>query len=146
MAINFCYYQVNRQKSISITDTTLYVWVVTLSIQDNAKLLAKLKSYFKRTINWSKYQSERSIEREKTCLDYLTDPSFEGVNRHFDLSFEDYDVRKGHKKFFLQTADIKVCNVMIDGKSFFDQPVKNELRKWLHNWLFTRLCLFQKLS
>ena len=62
-------------------------------------------------------------------MDYLTDPSFEGVNRHFVLSFEDYDVRKGHKKFFLQTADIKVCNVMIDGKSFFDQPVKNELRK-----------------
>ena len=35
-----------------------YVPVVTLSTQDNAKLLKQLKSCFKRTINWSKYQSD----------------------------------------------------------------------------------------
>ena len=40
-----------------IKDTKLYVSVVTLSIQDNAKLLQELKSGFKRTINWKKYQS-----------------------------------------------------------------------------------------
>ena len=40
-----------------ITDTKLYVPVVTLSTQDNAKLLQLLKSGFKRTINWNKYQS-----------------------------------------------------------------------------------------
>ena len=39
----------------AITDTTLYVPVVTLSTQDNAKLLQQLKSGFKRTINWNKY-------------------------------------------------------------------------------------------
>ena len=38
-----------------ITDTKLYVPFVTLSTQDNAKLLQKLKSGFKRTINWNKY-------------------------------------------------------------------------------------------
>ena len=46
----------------AITETKLYVPVVTLSTQDNAKLLQQLKSGFKRTISWSKYQS--SI---KTC-------------------------------------------------------------------------------
>ena len=40
----------------AITDTKLYVPVVTLSTQDNAKLLQQLKSGFKRTINWSKYE------------------------------------------------------------------------------------------
>ena len=41
-----------------ITDTKLHVPVVTLSIQDNAKLLQQLKSGFKITINWNKYQSD----------------------------------------------------------------------------------------
>ena len=39
-----------------ITETKLYVPVVTLSTQDNAKLLQQFKSGFKRTINWNKYQ------------------------------------------------------------------------------------------
>ena len=40
-----------------IIDAKLYVPVVTLSTQDNAKLLQQLKSGFKRTINWNQYQS-----------------------------------------------------------------------------------------
>ena len=40
-----------------ITDTKLFVWVVTLSIEDNAKLLQQLKPGFRRTINWNKYDS-----------------------------------------------------------------------------------------
>ena len=42
----------------AITDTKLYIPVVTLSTQDNAKLLQQLKSGFKKTINWNKYQSD----------------------------------------------------------------------------------------
>ena len=41
-----------------IRDAKLYVPIVTLSTQDNAKLLWLLKSGFKRTINWNKYQSD----------------------------------------------------------------------------------------
>ena len=44
---------------LAITDTNIYVPVVISSIQDNAKLLEQLKSGFKRTINWNKYQSKR---------------------------------------------------------------------------------------
>ena len=44
--------------TFSITDAKLYVPVVNLSTQDNAKLLEQLKSSFKRTINWNKYQSK----------------------------------------------------------------------------------------
>ena len=49
---------VAQATTISITDTKLYVPVVTLSVQDNTKLLEQLKSDFKRTINWNKYQSQ----------------------------------------------------------------------------------------
>ena len=40
----------------AITDTKLYVPVVTLSTQENTKILPQLKSGLKRTINWNKYQ------------------------------------------------------------------------------------------
>ena len=42
----------------AITETKLYVRIVTLSTQDNAKLLQQFKSGFKRTINWNKYESK----------------------------------------------------------------------------------------
>ena len=43
----------------TITETKLCVPDVTLSIQNDAKLLQRLKSGFKRAINWNKYQSDR---------------------------------------------------------------------------------------
>ena len=46
----------NQVPTFTITDTKLYVSVVILSTQDNGKLLQQLKSGFKRTINWNKYQ------------------------------------------------------------------------------------------
>ena len=45
----------NRQTIFSITDTKLYVFVVTLPTQDNSKLLRQLKYGFKMTINRDKY-------------------------------------------------------------------------------------------
>ena len=41
--------------TFTITEKNLYVPVVTLSAQDNSKLLPQLKPGFKRTINWNKY-------------------------------------------------------------------------------------------
>ena len=52
-------------------DAKLYVPVVTLSTQDNAKLLQKLKSGFKRTISWNKYQSKISTERQNQIFRFL---------------------------------------------------------------------------
>ena len=49
---------VGHETTFSITDTKLYVPVVTLSTQDNAKLFEQLKSVFKRIINWNKFQSK----------------------------------------------------------------------------------------
>ena len=117
----------DQGETFSITDTKLYVPAVTLSNQDNAKLLEQLKSGFKRTINWNKYQSKTSTEKQSQYLDYLIDPSFQGVNRLFVLSFEDESQRTSYKRYYLPAVEIKNYNVMIDGQNFFDQPVRNNL-------------------
>ena len=62
--------------------------VVTLTIQGDAKLLQQLKSCFKKTIKWSKYQIKVSTEGVNKYLDFLIDPSFQGIDRLFVLSFE----------------------------------------------------------
>ena len=59
-----------------ITELNLYVPVVTLSTQDNAKLLQQLKSGFKRTINWNKYESNVKTFARNRYLNHLINPSF----------------------------------------------------------------------
>ena len=90
-----------------ITDAKVYAPVLTSSTQDNAKLLQQLKAGFKRTINWNKYQAKVSTEGENQFLDFLIDPSFQGVNRLFVLSFENEDDRKVHTGYYLPKVEIK---------------------------------------
>ena len=75
-------------KILAILGTKLYFQVVTLSTQDNAKVLHQLESGFKRRIKSNKQQLKVSAERPNQYLDYLIDPSFQRVNRLFILSFE----------------------------------------------------------
>ena len=86
----------NREKKIKIIETKIYVLVVTLSTQDNAKLLQQLKSGFKRTINWNKYESNIKTFAQNRYLNHLINPSFQGVNKLFVLSFENEDQRKSY--------------------------------------------------
>ena len=78
----------NKWQTFSITDTKLYVLVVNLSTLVNAKLLEQLKSGFKRTINWNKYEPNITAEQRNQYFDFLINPSFQGVNILFILSFE----------------------------------------------------------
>ena len=66
--------------TFTITETNLYVPVVTLSTQDNAKLLPQLKSGFKRTISWNKYLSNLELLAQNANLNHLIERSFQGVN------------------------------------------------------------------
>ena len=81
-------------KKLKITDIKFYVPVVTLSTQDNEKLSKQLRSGFKRTIHWNKYQRKVSPERRNQYLDFLIGPSFQEVNR---LSFYRSKLRKTEK-------------------------------------------------
>ena len=112
--------------TFNITDTKLYVPVVTLSTQDGNKLLDQLKSGFKRAIKWKKYRSEITSRAKTNNLNYLIDAAFIKVNRLFVLSLENEYDRASFNKYYTPTVEIKNYNVVIDGKSFFDVPVKNK--------------------
>ena len=91
---------VTGNSKFEITDAKLYVPVVTLSAQDNEHQLQQLKIGFKRTINWNKYQSEPTIKTRNRYLNHLLDPSFQGVNKLFVLSFENNAHRRNYKVIF----------------------------------------------
>ena len=113
------------EEKFPITETKLYVPVVTLSTQDNAELIQQLKSGFKRTINWNEYESSVKTFARNRYLNYLINSSFQGVNRLFVLSFENENDRTSHSTYYLPKVEIKDYNVMIDGRNFFDQPINS---------------------
>ena len=113
----------------AIADTKLYVPAVTLSTQDNAKLLQQLKFGFTRTINWNKYQSNLKTYAQNSYLNHLVDPSFQEVNRLFVLSFENDNDRTSHS-YYLPKVKIKYYIVMIDEKNFFNRPINSNLKTW----------------
>ena len=101
-----------------------------LSTQDNAKLLQQLKSGFKRTTNWNEYQSKITTGRQNQCLDFLVDPSFQGLNRLFVLFLENENDRTAHTGYYLPKVEINDCNVQIDSKILFDQPINNDIKTY----------------
>ena len=115
----------NQAAIFEITDTKIYVPVVTLSTQGNTKFLQQLKSGFKRVINWNKSLSKPELLAQNPNLNHLVEPSFQGVNRLFVLAFENDNHRTSDERYYLPTVEIKDYNIMITGENFFDQPIKN---------------------
>ena len=76
-------------------------------------------------INWNKYLWKPELLAWNPNLNHLVEPSFQGVNRIFVLAFENDAQRTSNKRYYLPNVEIKDYNVVIDGKNFFDQPVKN---------------------
>ena len=74
-----------------------------------------------------------TVQPQNNNLNYLIDPTFTNVNRLFILSFERIeennvkkDYRDSFSHYYVPKVEIKDFSVLIDGKSFFDLPVKNE--------------------
>ena len=109
-----------------ISDCKLYVPVVSLSAENDNKLLEQLKAGFKRTIKWNKYRSEMSNQVANNNLNYLIDPAFINVNRLFVLSFENETDRTSFSNYYLPKTQVKDFNVLTDGKQFFEIPPKNK--------------------
>ena len=83
------YAAANQGTTFVITDTKLYVPVVTLSADDDRK----------RTINWNKYLPKKKTQNSPNRYsDYLIDPCFHGVNRLFVLAFDINDNRIGQRR------------------------------------------------
>ena len=114
--------------TFKITDIKLFVPVVTLSKENDIKLLEQLKTGFKRTIKWNKYRSQMSIQPQNNNLNYLINPTFIKVNRLF-VSFpgnNNTDSIYSFSNYCVPKVKVNDFNVLNDGKSFFDLSVKND--------------------
>ena len=137
--------------SFMITNTKLYIPVVTLSTKDNNNLTKQLNDGFKRTIYWNQYVSKPFTEQaaNKTRITrFSLDAAFQEVNRLFVLSFEDTRadeaadapapqnlvanrvIRDSYRKYCVPRVDITSYNVLIDGRKFYDQPINDSIRKY----------------
>ena len=122
----------------------LNVPVVTLSTENDKTPLEQLRTGFKRTIEWNKYRSEMTNQIKNNNVNYLIDPAFTKVNRLFVLSFKNKEDRTSFSKYYVPNVQIKNFNVVVEGKSFFDMPIKewwrnirtnywNVKKQWLHD-------------
>ena len=104
----------------------LYVPALTLSKDDEIKLLTNLKSGFKREIVWNKYRSQMTTEAVNNNLSILRDPTFTNVNRLCVLAYQNADDRQSFSQFYLPNVMVKDYKVIIDKLAFFDLPIKTE--------------------
>ena len=132
--------------TVAINNCKLYVPVVTLSKDDEIRLLTNLKSRFTREIIWNKYRSQinlksrftreiiwnkyrsqMTIEAINNNLNILIDPAFANVNRLFVLAYgQDNNDKQSFSRFYLPNVMVKDYNVIIDKLAFFDLPMKTE--------------------
>ena len=94
--------------TFKIRDGKLHVPVVTLSKQDDNKLLEQLKKGFKRTVKWNRYRSEMTTCTKTNNLNYLIDLTFNKFNRLFVLSFENEDDRFSFSQYYTPEVEIKI--------------------------------------
>ena len=84
--------------TFKLTDTKLYVPVITFSTQDNSKLLQQLKSGIKRVNSWNRYLSKPELLAQNRNLNHLVEPSCQGVNILFVLASENHTQRTSHSR------------------------------------------------
>ena len=99
-----------------INSTEFYVPMVTLSINNNTKLLENLKQRFKSKI---------TTKSENYNLCYMIDSKFMNINRLLILSFKNYFIdptRNSYGKYYIPLGEIIHFSGVIDNKSFFMSP------------------------
>ena len=107
-----------RGATLALNDCKLYVPAVTLSKDEEIKLLTNL-SGFKREIIWNIYKSQMTTEAINNNLNNLIDPTFTNVNRLFVLAYQNADDRQSFSQFYLPKVLVKDFNVIIDKLEFF---------------------------
>ena len=75
--------------------------------------------------SWNKCLSKPELLTLNPNLNHLVEPSFQGVNRLFVLAFENDTLRTSTKSYYLPDVELNVYNIVVDGKNFFDQPIRD---------------------
>ena len=119
--------------TFTITDTKLYVPIVTLKTEDNTKLSKLLSGGFKRPIYWNKYKIIFKNYDENKYIRERLDASFQGVNKLFVLPYAHGDNatnENSYRKYFLPRFKIKTYNIEIDGRNFYDQSINDFIKQF----------------
>ena len=121
--------------TFAITDTKLYVPVVTLKTEDNAKLSKLLNEGFKRSVYWNKYKIILKDYAENENIRERLDTSFQGVSKLLVLAYQRGDDdnhanKKAFNKYFLPKIKIEKYNVEIDGRNFYDQAINDSIKQY----------------
>ena len=114
----------------AITDTKLYVPIVTLSAEDNVKLSKLLGEGFKRTIYWNQYKViPNQTYNANGYIRELLESSYQSVKTLFLLAYDNTNgiTSDSHRRYFLPVR-IENYNIEIDGRNFYDQSI-NDLIK-----------------
>ena len=116
--------------AFTMTDTKLYVPIVTLKTEDNTKLSKLLSEGFKRSIYWNKYKTIlKNYDDDKYIRERL-DATFQGVNKLFVLLYErgnNITDEKSYRRYFLPRNEIKNYNIEIDGRNFMINQLMTQL-------------------
>ena len=118
--------------TFAITDTKLYVPVVTLKAEDNVKLSKLLNEGFKRLVFWNKYKTILKDYDNEYIRERLH-ASFQGVNRLFVLAYacaDNVTNENSYRKYFLSRLKIKNYNIEIDGRNFYDQSINDLIKQY----------------
>ena len=116
--------------TFTITDTKLYVPIVTLKTEDTTKLSKFLSEGFKRPIYWNKYKIKHN---ENQYIRERLDASFQGVNKLFALAYasgNNITNESSYRNYFLPRSKIRNYNIEIDDRSFYDQSFNDLIKQY----------------
>ena len=132
--------------TFKMTDSKLYVPVVTLSAENNARLAKQLDEVFKRPVYWNKYKMidnkivEIARAKEKGPIIELVHSSYQGIKRLFVLVYDntagdDHVSFDSFKKYFLpreKNTFLKIENydIEIDRRNLNDQPINSLIKQY----------------
>ena len=119
--------------TFTTTDTKLYVPVLTLKIEDNAKLSELLSKGFERSVYWNKYKAILTNYAADSYIRERLDASFQGVNKLFVLPYasgNNVTNENSYRKYFLPRVKIENYNIEIDGRNFYDQGINDSIKQY----------------
>ena len=112
----------------------MYVPVVTLSKEDNKDFIEQQNKGFQRSIYWNEYKTKEIIEdADANMFKYINLDPFQGVNRLFVMAYNRANgqpTRNGQRKYYLPRIDLKIYNIIIDGRTFYDNPIESDIEKY----------------
>ena len=118
--------------TFAITDTKLYVPVVILKTEDNAKLSKLLNEGFNISVYWNKYKIILNDYAANENIRQRLDASFQGVSKLFVVAYQrdddNYVNEEAFNKYFLPKITSEKYNVEIDGGNFYDQAINDSIK------------------